>query len=282
MSTASVAHDAGGSPIIPGTAQATLLNILGDIVHPAVAPVPTAAFLAVMRGLGYSEPAARQAISRCANAGWIVREKAGRSTRWTLSASGVALVEEGIADVERLADPHADWDGRWRILIVTITNEQRSTRDRVYRALRWDGFGNPLPSVWISPHPDRYRRVRVALADLSLDTSAMSFVGEADGLGLPVDELVARAWDLDGLGTAYDDLVSRYEALRPAKDSDYLTSLLRLDQELQDLLVTDPHLPSSITPGWTGRGAAASLLRLRQEWHPPAERHWRQLVTDVT
>ncbi|WP_216892830.1 PaaX family transcriptional regulator [Nocardia alni] len=262
----------------PGTAQATLLNILGDIVHPARLPVPTAAMLEAMVRIGYSEPAIRQAILRCSSAGWIAKEKSGRSTRWTLTESGIALVEEGVSGVEQLSDAHSDWDGRWRIVIVTIPNEMRSVRDRLYRALRWDGFGSPLPSVWVSPHPARHRRPSSAITELGLTDFTLSFVGEADNVGLPVAEIVTRAWDLGGLDQHYTDLVDRFEMLKPATDVDHFVALLQLDQELQQLLVTDPHIPSSLTPHWHGREAAGRLLNLRREWHTPAEHHWNSIM----
>lgn len=262
----------------PGTAQATLLNILGDIVHPASTAVPTSAFLAVMTELGYSEPAVRQAIARCAASGWIVKQKSGRSTSWSLTAAGVGVVEDGIAGVERLADPYTDWDGTWRITVVTIPAEQRSSRDRVYRALRWDGFGNPMASVWVSPHPHRYRRTQAVLAELGLGESAVSFVGRPDELGLTATQIVERSWDLDELGHHYDTLVERFSSWTPATDAEHLVALLDLDRELQDLLVTDPHLPRALIPRWSGRESAATLLRLRRLWHPRAETHWHDTL----
>lgn len=262
----------------PGTAQATLLNILGDVVAPAEAPVPTSALIEVMGMLDFSAPAARQGISRCAAAGWISKTRTGRSTRWSLTRSGTALVEDGIAGVELLSSAHEGWDGRWRVLIVTITNEQRSTRDRVYRALRWDGFGNPLPSVWISPHQERYHRIGGVLSELGLDTSTLSFTGEPDGLGFSVAELVARSWELGDLEAVYSSLVARFRAVRPTSDAQSLIALLRLDEELQQLLVADPHLPAILTPGWAGRESAAELLELRAGWRPAARRHWRRIV----
>lgn len=274
---------ATGDPTIstgptPGTAQATLLNLFGDVVHPAVVPVPTAAIIEVMDPLGFSPPAARQAISRCAAAGWISGQRAGRSSTWGLTSAGITLVTEGITRVEQLADPYADWDGRWQILIVTITNQQRSTRDRVYRSLRWDGFGNPLPSVWVSPHPDRRRRTLTVLTELGLDKSTLSFIGEPDDLGLPLEELVQRSWPLDELEARYADLVDRFQAMQPGDAPESLVALLQLDQELQQLLVTDPQLPSELTPGWPGRQDAATLLELRRAWHPAARDHWSKIL----
>lgn len=262
----------------PGTAQATLLNIFGDIVYPTDTSVPTAAFLDAMSGLDYTEPAIRQAISRCSSSGWIAKQRDGRSTRWRLTSSGETLVQEGIAGVEQLSNPHSDWDGRWRIIIVTIANEQRSARDRLYRALRWDGFGNPMSSVWVSPHPHRDRRISAAITELGLDHSTLSFIGTADGLGLPDLELVERAFDLSALEELYEGLVERFSIIRPSSDEEHFVALLHLNYELQQLLVTDPHIPSLLTPRWSGRLAAAKLLILRRDWHAAAKRHWQDVV----
>ncbi|GAC49198.1 PaaX family transcriptional regulator [Gordonia aichiensis] len=264
----------------PGTAQATLLNIVGDIVHPSRVPVATSVFLAAMAELGHTEPAIRQAIARCAAAGWISKERVGRSTRWALTARGIRLVEDGVAGVEQLSDPHTDWDGRWRILVVTIPNEQRSIRDRVYRALRWDGFGNPLGSVWVSPHLNRQRRTTAAITGAGLLNSTLSFVGTADDLGLSVGEIVDRAWNLDDLESIYNTLIERFERMAPTTDAAHFEALLRLDEELQNLLVIDPHLPRALSGAWTGRQSAERLLHLRSIWHGPAERHWAQLLIE--
>ena len=79
-----------------GTAQTTLLDILGDMVHPDDVAIPTAAFLAVMRDAGFSEPAVRQSIARGSSAGWIAKERNGRNTSWRLTPAGQTLVEDGI------------------------------------------------------------------------------------------------------------------------------------------------------------------------------------------
>lgn len=279
MSTTALGASPAGAGPTPGTAQATLLNILGDVVHPSRTPVPTAAFLEVMGALDFSEPASRQAITRCATAGWITKERTGRSTNWSLTPAGATLVTDGIAGVEQLSDPHAEWDGRWQIIVITISNQHRSTRDRVYRSLRWDGFGNPLPSVWVSPHPGRLRRARSVITELGLDRSTLSFVGEADAIGLPVHDMVRRAWALDDLEQHYSSLVTTFQSVRVSNDAERLIALLRLDQELQQLLVTDPHLPSSLTPHWSGRDSAAELLELRRTWHSPARQRWQEITS---
>jgi phenylacetic acid degradation operon negative regulatory protein len=264
--------------LTPGTARATLLNILGDLTFPNEEPVPTAAFIHLMEKVGYTQHAARQAVSRCVAAGWIDGERRGRTTSWSLTATGQRLVADGIAGVERLSDEQGEWDGQWLVLVVSIPRQQRSGRDRLYRALRWDGFGNPSPAIWVSPHPDRYRRTAEALESLGLEDVTLSFRGRPDVLGMRPPELVAKGWDTHGLTKMYRECCQRFGAMSPKTDEDHAIALLQLDGELQQLLVKDPQLPDPLLPGWSGRNDAATLLTYRQEWRPAAREYWRVTV----
>src|SRR6266567_5804209 len=70
-------------PAFP-SARSMLFAILGGLVFADPEPVWTASLLYVMDCGGFSEQAARQAITRAAAAGWISGERSGRETRWTL------------------------------------------------------------------------------------------------------------------------------------------------------------------------------------------------------
>ncbi|MDH6285015.1 PaaX family transcriptional regulator [Prescottella agglutinans] len=261
----------------PGTARATVLDILGDLVFPSTEPAPTTAFIELMGQLDFTEHAVRQALSRCAGDGWIAGTRVGRTTSWSLTEDGRRLVTDGIAGVERLSYEHADWDGRWLVLVVTIPRENRASRDRVYRSLRWDGFGNPAPAVWLSPYSDRRRRTTHTLDRLGI-ADTLAFFGESDPLGLPDEELVARGWDMDGVAELYRQCHAEFAAAQPRSRADKSATLLRLDAQLQQLLVTDPQLPGALLPEWTGRADAAALLDLRQRWRPAARAYWQALV----
>ena len=261
----------------PGTARATVLDILGDLVFPSAELAPTTAFIELMQHLGFTEHAVRQALSRCAAEGWISGTREGRTTSWALAESGRQVVADGIAGVERLCHDHADWDGRWLVLIVSIPRENRASRDQVYRSLRWDGFGNPAPAVWLSPHPDRRRRTAQTLARLGV-TDTLAFCGETDPLGLPEDELVAKGWDIGTVTDHYRECRAEFEAMTPESRRDRTAALLQLNAQLQQLLVTDPQLPGVLLPGWSGRTDAAALLGIRQRWRADARAYWQELV----
>jgi DNA-binding transcriptional regulator PaaX len=60
-----------------------VVTVLGELVVPDEKPVWTAALLYVLTGLGVSEQAARQAIARASDTGWIASERFGREVRWS-------------------------------------------------------------------------------------------------------------------------------------------------------------------------------------------------------
>src|SRR5690242_14039810 len=81
------------------SARSLLLTVLGELVLPTGAPVWTSALLDLLADLGVAEKAARQAILRTADSGWIEPRRSGRETRWSLTPSGERLLREGTARI---------------------------------------------------------------------------------------------------------------------------------------------------------------------------------------
>jgi phenylacetic acid degradation operon negative regulatory protein len=241
-----------------GSARATLFNALGELVHPQEAPVPTRALLAVMRESGCEHLAARQAITRCAQAGWIEGTRHGRESWWTLTAEGRRLVEDGIRRVEALGRPAADWDGRWLVVLTSVPHDVRSVRQRLYRSLSWAGFGCPAPGVWLSPYPRRRSGAQRVIERLDLTAHTLAFIGPAADVGLTDADIVARAWALSELDELYAALVERFAGCRPGNDQEGVRA----------------------APNQNSRLAAARLLELREAWLPLAHSFWRSLESD--
>ena len=261
-----------------GSARTTLLNALGEFALAGPAQTPsTGALLRVLGEFGIGRPAARQAIQRCAQSGWVTGTRSGREARWSLTATGRELLSDGIVRVEALGTDFDDWDGNWLVVIPSIPQEIRAVRDRFYQSLRWNGFGSPVPGVWVSVHTGRHPAVQSAIHRCGLSGSTVSFTGLANGIGLSQQDLVTRAWDLDLLAERYRAIVDRFSRLTPNGPAETLVTLLDLDDELQTVPSWDPWLPSVLAPGWTGREAATRLLGLREEWLGPAREHWLEL-----
>src|SRR5687768_984309 len=103
---------------VHSSARSLLFTILGELVHPDPRAVWTASLLYVLKRAGFSEQAARQAIARGVAADWMISERRGRETRFSLTPTLTRSFDEGIRRVfAYTADPQA-WDGRWLVLFI--------------------------------------------------------------------------------------------------------------------------------------------------------------------
>jgi phenylacetic acid degradation operon negative regulatory protein len=272
--------DWGGSrpTVAAGSARSLLLTVLGELVYPNGKPVWTASLLYVLMGIGVEEQTARQAIARCAAAGWLIGEKHGREVRWQLTPSVKRLVEDGMRRVYSLHMRDDPWDGTWLILLVTVPHTHRAVRKKLYGALSWAGFGNPTPGVWLSPHPERAAEAERVIADLDLTDSTLSFTGSAMRIGLSEEQVVRRAWALDDVAAVYEALLDRFSDARPDPGDATLLTHIELVSQWQRLPFMDPQLPDELLPDWIGRRAATVIQQRRSEWYEDAQTRWLDVV----
>ena len=271
----------GRSQLSAGSARSLLLTVLGELVMPNGNSVWTASLLYVLTRLGIEEQTARQAIARGAAAGWITARRQGREVRWELTGAGRRLIETGAERVLSMSSGTESWDGRWVIVLVSIPQSQRTVRKKLYGALSWEGFGNPTPGVWLSPHPERQAGAQQIIDDLGLRESTLAFVGSLAPMGLREDEIVARAWDLDGVRAQYEQLIIRYSGLRPLPGDPLLLTHIQLVNEWQRFPFLDPQLPEALLPNWIGHRAAVVFTELRAQWSADAQARWREVVQET-
>ncbi len=260
------------------SARSVLITVLGELVEPYGQPVRTASLLYVLEGLGYGAHAGRQAIARTGSAGLITAHREGRETLWTLTDKAYLLFTEGDVRVFSADIDPAEWDGRWLVLNVPIPESHRSTRKKLYAALRWAGFGNPAPGVWVSPHVVRAGEAAKAIDSLGLTSNSVSFVGTTSIAGISEEELVRRSWDLDAAQRAYDELLERFDSHVFAPGDELLFAHVELADALRHMTYLDPRLPEVLLPDWHGQQAAKRLRDLRSEWTPAAHAHWRHIA----
>ncbi len=271
-------HVSASRELPVGSARSVLLTVLGDLVLRHGDTVWTASLLYVMTGLGLEEQTARQAIARAADAGLIISEKHGRTVRWTVSTTGRAEIDDIAARAATLINPPKVWDGRCLILAVTIPRPLRAVRKRLYSALYLQGFGNPAPGLWASPHVDRVEELRTLIDDLGLRESTITFIGGTLGVGITDSEIVARAWDLEAIAERYEQLIDRFAELKPAPGDDLLFTHIALVDEYRQFSAMDPQLPDNLLPNWVGRRATDMFVDLRSRWAEPACERWLEIV----
>lgn len=273
------AQEGAGGPIsLAGSARDLLLTVFGELVGRDGEPVWTAALLHVLTGLGLEEQTARQAIARGAGAGWITGEKRGREVRWSLTDAGADLIEDIRSRAESLGSLADVWDGNCLILMVSVPQHQKAVRKRLYSALRWAGFGNPMPGCWASPHPDRATEVERVIRDLGLEDSAIGFVGQTWTVGLSDREIVRRAYDLDDVAVRYEKALATFQNLEPQAGDEVLFTYLALIHEWQEFPYMDPQMPKDLIPDWIGRQAIEVFVSLQEKWAPAAHERWSEIA----
>ncbi|MFI7194114.1 PaaX family transcriptional regulator [Nocardia nova] len=260
------------------SARSVLITVLGELVEPYGQPVRTAALLYVMKGLGFGAHAGRQAIARTGSSGLIAARRDGRETLWTLTDKAHRLFTEGDVRVFSTDIDTTQWDGRWLVVNVPIPESHRSTRKKLYAALRWAGFGNPTPGVWVTPHTGRAAEAAKAIDALGLTANTVSFIGTTAAAGISEEELVRRSWDLDAAEDAYDALLERFDSHAFGSDDELLFNHVELADALRRMTYVDPRLPEVLLPDWHGQRAAKRLRDLRAEWTPAAHARWRDIA----
>ena len=279
ISTPTTKNDKSSQRVSPGSARSLLLTLLGEFVLPRGRPVWTSTLVYVLVGVGIAEKAARQAISRAASAGWIQSHPVGRQTCWTLSDHGRSVINEGAERVRSMSRRSTSWDGRWLVLVTTFPETLRAQRMKLYRALNWVGFGNPTPSLWINPHPDREDEARQVLLKLKLSRYTFAFVGPSLQIGLTDRQIVKESWDLDKVSRHYDGLIKHFTKLRPQSGDSVLFTHVQLVNEWQTIPFIDPGLPAELLPPlWGGLKAAARLESIREQWRVAAHNRWDEVA----
>ncbi len=262
------------------SARSLLLTVLGEFVLPRGAPVWTATLIDLLADLDVAEKAARQAIMRTADSGWIAGSRVGRETRWSLTEAGTALLREGTERIYGFAADDRAWDGRWLVLAVGVPENARPLRQRLRTQLGWAGLGSIDTTTWVTPRIDREQAARRVLEELGLLAGSWSFVAEAGVIG---DErsLTRTAWDLDAIEGRYEDFLELVGTRRPRTDRQALVAQVRLVQEWRRFPLLDPGLPRELLPPrWSGNRAAEVFRERHAAWAPRAQAAWAELSRD--
>ncbi|HEY5551230.1 MAG TPA: hypothetical protein VIK52_05040 [Opitutaceae bacterium] len=187
--------------------------------------------------------------------GWVER---GPVREGSLDRA-VRLTEAGREIALGGRDPEASWgrkwDGRWRLVLFDIPENQRTVRTRLSRGLRQLGFGYLQNSVWVSPDPPV--KISGMFRGLKLDVESLS-VMEARPCGGESDaDLVNGAWDFPRINRDYEVYLEVLEG-RPVRNSgrSWKTWIEVEWKAWNRALGGDPLLPVALLPaGYRGREA---------------------------
>lgn len=242
--------------------QDLVVTMLGTYVRPFARTVWSGGLVALLGEFGFSDGAARAALTRLVRRELIVRVRSGRLVHYDLTPRCTRLLIEGDGRILSLGRLPADV-GPWTVLWHQIPEERRLERTRLGRRLRFLGFGSVQDSVWVAPH-DHCSEVAELLDELDVAAFASLFLASVrGGPGLPA--MVARAWDLSGLEERYDAFCvsfSRYvEPEAPSLgDREAFMVRTRLMHAFRTFAQLDPELPDELAPLSAWRERAVEIF----------------------
>jgi phenylacetic acid degradation operon negative regulatory protein len=254
--------------------QDLVVTMLGTYVRPFARPVWSGGLVTLLAEFGFSDGAARAALTRLVRRDLIARVRSGRLVHYRLTARCERLLIEGDGRIFTLGRLPAD-PGPWTALWHQIPEDRRLERTRLGRRLRFLGFGSVQDSVWVAPH-DHSAEVVELLGELGVAEHATVFVASVrDGPGLPA--LVARAWDLSGLEERYEAFCSEFCRYSEASlgDQEAFAIRTRMTHVFRAFAQLDPELPDELAPLSGPRSRAADIFdALYESLAPGSQRHF--------
>jgi phenylacetic acid degradation operon negative regulatory protein len=265
-------------------ARSLITSVFGDAILPRGGRVWLGSLIQLLQPLDINERLVRTTVFRLVKDEWLQAEAVGRRTDYMLTPAGRRRFEKASRQIYAADSP--GWDRRWR-LIMAVGELDARQRERLRRALSWQGFGDTGSGCFIHPSAELDMAMDAVAADGLSDLlpQLMPLVAVNPKLSPAAEDasLVRQAWDLDELAIAYGNFVARYQpvlnALRqmPAGEVDEqqacLTRIL-LIHDFRRYLLRDPQLPEVLLPvGWPGNQARLLCKEIYRRLLEPSERH---------
>jgi phenylacetic acid degradation operon negative regulatory protein len=254
--------------------QDLVITLLGTYVRPFARTVWSGGLVVLLGEFGFSDGAARAALTRLVRRELITRVRAGRLVHYRLTPRCERLLIEGDGRIFTLGRVPAG-AGPWTVLWHQIPEDRRLERTRLGRRLRFLGFGSVQDSVWVAPH-DHSSEVADLLGELGVAEWGTVFVSNVHaGPGLPA--LVSRAWDLSGLEEGYEAFCSEFSRYLSTSlsDGEAFMARTRLMHTFRAFAQLDPELPDELAPLSGARTRAADIFdALYTTLAAPSQRHF--------
>src|SRR3954465_13387847 len=175
-------------------ARSALFDLYGDHLRHRGGVAPVAVLVRLLAPLEIAAPAARTAASRMVRQGAALAVDTEHGRGYALSDRATRRLDEAAARIYRHR-PVAPWDGCWSIAIVSPPAD-RTTRERLHRAMEYLGYRQLQTDAWIAPRPVSELESVVAAEGLAVTV----FHGEHAG---DQDAIVSRLFRPTELAAAY-------------------------------------------------------------------------------
>jgi phenylacetic acid degradation operon negative regulatory protein len=264
--------------------QRLLVTLLGDHWRGKAEPIPSTALLRLLAEFGVTAQGTRSALSRLVRRGLLARSRRGRRTFYTLTPSGLELLDEGARRIFGFGVERARWDGTWSVVAFSVAEADRDRRHLLRTRLRWLSFAPLYAGLWISPHPHLEEAAKV-LEELGIDNMTL-FKAIVPSWGSRRGNFLS-AWDLDSLRRAYRRFIATFRPVRARLRrgrlgaSEALVTHTPLIDEWRRFPREDPDLPDEFLPAdWPRHEARELFDRLSRELATAAASRVSEIVEE--
>lgn len=237
-----------------------IITVFGDAIVPRGGRISLQALQEILGRLGIEPGAVRTALSRLASEGWVIREREGRRSFYSLDSGGRRAFD--IATQRIYASGPPQWDGRWTV-VVPILGDDIAGPD-----LEASGFAS-RNGTWIRPETSGAPALPSGL-DTYLVIAGQPGVSPADAY---------RFWDLDHIGEAVGVFLDALQPLIAALDCgahpdplDAIALRTLLIHGWRRIILKAYPLPIALLPpNWPGLEGRVRVKAVYEELVAPSE-----------
>ncbi|HET9536763.1 MAG TPA: PaaX family transcriptional regulator C-terminal domain-containing protein [Mesorhizobium sp.] len=240
-----------------------VITVFGDAIVPRGGTVPLSVLQEIMSRLRIEPGALRTALSRLAADQWVIREKSGRNSLYSLDGHGRNAFDLATRRIYAGAPPA--WDGVWTVAIPPPDATANARPDRLSEA----GFIETGTGTWLRPETDRSSQADDAIQGMLVFRQRP----------ILAPETLAGFWKLSGTAEAYQafeeaatPLASLLEkgALPPL---DAIAARTLLIHEWRRIVLHDPGLPAELLPrDWPGETVRRIACDIYAKLATPSEK----------
>jgi len=264
----------------PPRSKSLVMTIFGDAIVPRGGAIWLGSLIELLAPFGVNDRLLRTSVFRLAQEGWLVSQRDGRRSAYTINPPALARFERAYRRI--YAPLVAHWDGSWTFVIGAAGNISAAERGALRKELLWAGYGLVAPGIFGHPASNAD-----ALEDIIVRNGVQGKLYVCHSTELPgtstrpLRELVGECWDLSEVMAGYQKFIARFQPLltlleqAPQMDPEQafvIRSLLT--HAYRRVQLHDPQLPVELLPEpWPGTQAYALARALYRLTYRAAEEH---------
>lgn len=264
----------------PPRSKSLVMTIFGDAVVPHGGVAWLGSLIELLAPFGVNDRLLRTAVFRLAQEGWLVSQRDGRRSSYSIPPQSQARLARAQRRV--YAPLHVHWDGNWT-LVMSGNSLGTAERTLLRKELVWEGYGLVSAGVFGHPagNPDTLDELlaRTGMHGKLFICHAAGMPGAQNGRALR--EMIDEGWDLSGVMDGYRQFIAQFQPLlallqaghRPDPEQAFVIRSL-LIHAYRRVQLHDPQLPVELLPEpWPGAAAYELARELYRIVSMAAEQH---------